>query len=188
MGLLSKKSRNLAYLVGGMGGLLGGGKVLPLALFAKGMHGMEQVYREEKSFSGSWSERWTLASSFYDATHKHPVNRVLHVVGIPMIVGGAAGMIAWPRFTPPWAVSAASFTAGWGLNFIGHGFYEKNAPAFADDPLSFIAGPAWDAQQLPATLCGLLSGGSCATESHQVETPAPPQPAPAPEQTPVGAA
>jgi uncharacterized membrane protein YGL010W len=34
------------------------------------------------------------------------------------------------------------------LNFIGHGKYEKNAPAFADDPLSFIAGPVWDFQQI----------------------------------------
>ena len=34
----------------------------------------------------------------------------------------------------------------WALNIIGHKAYEKKAPAFADDPLSFIAGPFWDAK------------------------------------------
>jgi len=45
-------------------------------------------------------------------------------------------------------LSASAFVGGWVLNFIGHGRYEKNQPAFADDPLSFIAGPAWDFMQL----------------------------------------
>ena len=47
-----------------------------------------------------------------------------------------------------WGVAAGSFAFGWGLNIVGHQFFEKNAPAFKDDPLSFIAGPVWDLQQL----------------------------------------
>jgi hypothetical protein len=34
------------------------------------------------------------------------------------------------------------------LNFIGHGIFEKNAPAFADDPLSFAAAIAWDVDRM----------------------------------------
>ena len=51
-------------------------------------------------------------------------------------------------FRPLWFISAGAFASGWVLNIIGHGMYEKNAPAFADDPLSFIAGPVWDFTQL----------------------------------------
>lgn len=78
------------------------------------------------------------------------MNRKLHIVGIPMIVGGTAGLLLFSPFRPLWLASAAAFVAGWALNFLGHGRFEKNAPAFADDPLSFIAGPAWDFMHLVA--------------------------------------
>ena len=42
--IASKKARNVAYIAGGMTGLLTGSKVGALALFAKGLHGLEQVY------------------------------------------------------------------------------------------------------------------------------------------------
>jgi uncharacterized membrane protein YGL010W len=44
--------------------------------------------------------------------------------------------------------SAAAFAGGWALNILGHMVYEKKKPAFAEDPLSFVAGPVWDAKQL----------------------------------------
>ena len=64
-----------------------------------------------------------------------------------MILGGTIGLITAPRYRPLWTLSATSFTIGWVLNIVGHAFYEKNKPAFADDPLSFIAGPVWDLEQ-----------------------------------------
>jgi uncharacterized membrane protein YGL010W len=36
------------------------------------------------------------------------------------------------------------------MNLVGHAVFEKNRPAFADDPLSFLAGPAWDLRQWAA--------------------------------------
>jgi hypothetical protein len=66
------------------------------------------------------------------------------VIGIPMIVGGAAGMLVAPPPTPIWAMAVTSFVVGWVLNLVGHKYFEKNAPAFRDDPLSFLAGPVWD--------------------------------------------
>ena len=53
---------------------------------------------------------------------------------------------------------------GWAFNIVGHAVYEKNAPAFADDPLSFIAGPAWDLQQMLAKWGGKADVASPAPE------------------------
>ncbi|HEY9842645.1 MAG TPA: Mpo1-like protein, partial [Candidatus Obscuribacterales bacterium] len=48
----------------------------------------------------------------------------------------------------PWVISAVAFAGGWALNILGHSKYEKKAPAFTEDPLSFVAGPVWDIQQI----------------------------------------
>jgi hypothetical protein len=151
-----KKNRDVALTGLGMGALLAGQRALGLSLFAKGMVGLEEHWREVNAFTGTGRERWDQAIAFYEATHQHPVNRALHVVGIPLVLGGAVGLLASRPLRPVWLAGAASFTLGWGLNFIGHGVFEKKAPAFADDPLSFIAGPVWDAQHL-GRLLGLGS-------------------------------
>ena len=150
--LKQKKNRDLACTVGGMLGLLAGRKVIGLGLFAKGFAGLEAEWRKEHDFDGTWAERWRRAEEFYESTHLHPTNRALHTAGIPLVVGGALGMLAFPPYRPLWAASAGTFTFGWVLNFIGHGIYEKNAPAFDDDPLSFLAGPMWDLRRLQEKL------------------------------------
>lgn len=143
-----QKTRDLVTTAGGMVLLLSGRKVLALGTFAKGFKGLEDNWREVNNFDGTLAERWERAVSFYEETHQDSVNRKLHVIGIPIIVGGAAGLLLFPSYRPMWMLSASAFTFGWILNFIGHGIYEKKAPAFADDPLSFLAGPVWDFQQL----------------------------------------
>jgi hypothetical protein len=144
-----EKQRNLAMTAGGLVALLAGRKITALALFGKGMQGLEKAWREaHPDFTGGLAERWEKALAFYDATHKDPMNRKLHIIGIPFIVAGSVGLLIFPAYRPLWGLSAASFVGGWVLNFIGHGRFEKNAPAFADDPLSFVAGPVWDFQQL----------------------------------------
>lgn len=143
--LSTKKGRNLALVGGAMVGLTVGAKMTPAAIALKGILGLEDEWRRQHpDFRGSLAERWEAAIEFYDATHQDPVNRALHTVGIPMIVGGLLGMMAAPRYTPPWWVANGSWTFGWALNFLGHGVFEKDAPAFAEDPLAFIAGPVWD--------------------------------------------
>ncbi|MCO5170499.1 MAG: DUF962 domain-containing protein [Planctomycetes bacterium] len=149
-----KKNRDLACASLGMASLLAGQKALALGLFAKGFAGLEQEWRRVNAFEGTGEERWRHAVAFYEATHQDPVNRALHVVGIPMILGGAAGLLAFRPLGPFWFASASSFTAGWVLNIIGHGVFEKKAPAFADDPLSFVAGPVWDVGQLKRLVTG----------------------------------
>lgn len=143
-----KKTRDVASMASGMVLLLGGRKVVGLGLFSRGAYGLEMHWRSVNEFDGDLKERWEKAIRFYDETHRDPMNRKLHVVGIPIILGGTAGLLLFPAYRPLWLLSASAFTFGWVLNFIGHGVFEKNAPAFADDPLSFLAGPVWDYQQL----------------------------------------
>jgi hypothetical protein len=140
-----KKKRDVALMAGGMLSLLGGRKVVALSMFAKGAMGLEKEWRRvHPEFDGGFAERWERAIEFYEGTHQHPWNRKLHIAGIPIIVGGTLGLLLFRPYGPTWLVSAGAFTFGWVLNFIGHGVFEKNAPAFADDPLSFLAGPVWD--------------------------------------------
>jgi hypothetical protein len=145
----SKKNRNVALTAGGLAALLAGRKLTAATMFAKGLIGLEQEWRDaHPDFDGDLKARWQRALDFYAATHEHPTNRKLHIVGIPFIVAGAVGLLVFPAYRPLWGASAVSFVGGWALNFIGHGVFEKKAPAFADDPLSFFAGPVWDFQQI----------------------------------------
>lgn len=143
------KDRGLLLVAGGMGALLAGRKVVGLSLFAGGIADLEAAWRQaHPGFTGDFAARWNEAASFYEATHKDPTNRMLHVVGIPMILGGALGLVVAPAYSPSWWVAAGAFGVGWGLNLVGHAVFEKNRPAFADDPLSFVAGPIWDLREV----------------------------------------
>jgi len=147
--LPGKRNRGVAMMAGGMLGLFTGAKLPSLLMFARGALQLEGEWRlDHPDFDGGMDERWRRAIEFYGETHRDPMNRRLHIIGIPMIVGGTLGLIIFAPFRPLWLVSAATCLSGWGLNFVGHGIYERNAPAFADDPLSFLAGPVWDFMQI----------------------------------------
>ncbi len=143
----------MALSFGGMGLLCAGFKVPALALFGAGIKLLEKDWRaRHPEFVGSSSERWQASLAFYRDTHQNSTNRTLHLIGIPMILGGAVGLFASrplsPVTGPLWAVSFGAFAAGWALNLVGHQVFEKRAPAFSDDGLSFIAGPVWDFQEM----------------------------------------
>jgi hypothetical protein len=145
--LPTQKSRDTAMTAAGMAALLAGRKVVALGLFSRGIYGLEQGWRAANpDFKGTWGERWEKAINFYESTHVDSKNRLYHQIGIPMIAGGAIGLLAFRPFRAPWFTAAGAFAAGWALNLVGHYKYEGNAPAFGDDPLSFIAGPVWDAK------------------------------------------
>ncbi len=80
----------------------------------------------------------------YKANHTHPVNRVLHTLGIPMIVVAVVWFLveclqgAFPHW--PWILGL--FVLGWVLQFIGHAF-EKKWPSFFESPLYLLIGPIW---------------------------------------------
>lgn len=136
------------WAIAGMATLLTGQKASALTMFARGVALLERSWRERNpQFEGGFKERVAESVRFYEETHRHPTNRKLHQIGIPMIVGGAAGLLLAPAFRPVWLASAGSFALGWGLNIVGHSGFEKNRPAFSADPLSFITGPLWDVKQ-----------------------------------------
>lgn len=149
------RKEGIKWAVGGMATLLTGQKGAALGMFARGFAQLERSWRENHpEFTGNFKARVKESIRFYESTHQNGINRQLHLIGIPMIVGGAAGLLAAPSFSPIWFGAAGVFTAGWALNIVGHAAFEKNAPAFADDPLSFIVGPLWDARQMIARVRG----------------------------------
>jgi hypothetical protein len=149
----SNATLGVALSVAGMGALCAGFKLSALSLFGAGIKLLEKDWRaRHPEFAGDAAERWQASLTFYRETHQNGTNRTLHLIGIPLILGGAAGLFASKPLSPVrgalWATSLGAFAVGWGLNLVGHAVYEKRAPAFSDDGLSFIAGPVWDLQEL----------------------------------------
>ncbi len=72
----------------------------------------------------------------YRNTHKHPINRLTHAFGIPIIV---ASLLLSP-FYFHWALTLFFF--GWCLQLTGH-IYEGNKPAFFSNPMHLLIGPYW---------------------------------------------
>lgn len=142
----------VALSFAGMGALCAGFKVSALSLFGAGLKLLEKDWRaRHPEFVGNAAERWQASLAFYRDTHQNGTNRTLHLIGIPLIVGGALGLFASRPLSPVtgvlWAGSLGAFATGWALNLVGHAAFEKRAPAFSDDGLSFIAGPVWDLQE-----------------------------------------
>lgn len=72
----------------------------------------------------------------YKAKHTHPLNRLCHSVGIPMIV------VSLPLFFFNWRWALTLFIVGWILQFVGHAI-EGNQPAFFKNPVYLLVGPLW---------------------------------------------
>ena len=72
----------------------------------------------------------------YKAKHQHPLNRLTHSIGIPLIV------ISLPLFFFDWRWALALFVFGWILQFVGHAI-EGNQPAFFKNPVYLLIGPLW---------------------------------------------
>ena len=80
-----------------------------------------------------------MADSFvenYKSKHRHPLNRLSHTIGIPLIV------ISLPLFFFNWRWALAIFIGGWILQFVGHAI-EGNQPAFFRNPVYLLVGPWW---------------------------------------------
>ena len=84
----------------------------------------------------------------YRANHTHPLNKLMHSVGIPMIV------ISLPLFLFNWRWALGLFIFGWILQFVGHAI-EGNQPAFFKNPFYLLIGPWWLIRRVAASV-GLL--------------------------------
>ncbi|HKV05755.1 MAG TPA: DUF962 domain-containing protein [Candidatus Acidoferrales bacterium] len=82
----------------------------------------------------------------YDHEHANPWNKVLHGIGIPIIIVGV--VLALLTF---WRTGLALFVAGWILLFAGHRI-EGNKPAFFQGVIYFLVGPIWIAKEIKDAL------------------------------------
>ena len=81
----------------------------------------------------------------YKAKHRHPLNKLTHSIGIPMIV------ISVPLLFLNWRWALALFVVGWILQFVGHAV-EGNQPAFFKNPMYLLVGPWWLLRRAAETL------------------------------------
>jgi hypothetical protein len=85
-----------------------------------------------------------MAGSFvdnYKSKHRHPLNKLMHAIGIPLIV------VSLPWFFFSWRWALAWFAVGWSFQFLGHAI-EGNQPAFFRHPVYLLVGPLWLARGL----------------------------------------
>jgi uncharacterized membrane protein YGL010W len=85
------------------------------------------------------SEQWIAQ---YATSHQHPVNRLCHTFGIPLILLSLATLLAMPFYHSAWKPALVLFVAGWTLQFIGHAF-EGKPPEFFRDWRFLFVGVRW---------------------------------------------
>ena len=83
----------------------------------------------------------------YSQSHQHPVNRLCHTLGIPLIV------LSLPLFVVAlvadgfWLAPVGLFVAGWAFQFVGHAF-EGKPPEFFHDWRFLFVGLRWWAAKM----------------------------------------
>jgi uncharacterized membrane protein YGL010W len=88
----------------------------------------------------------------YRSQHQHPINKLCHMIGVPMIT------ISGPLFFFRWRWALVLFVTGWLLQFVGHAI-EGIRPAFFRNPVYFLIGPWWFLQRIARAL-GLLKSST----------------------------
>jgi len=83
-----------------------------------------------------WIER-------YAQSHQHPVNRLCHTLGIPLIALSVAVLIAAIFAHGLWKIGLAGFVAGWILQFVGHAVEGKPPEFFKDWRFLFVGARWW---------------------------------------------
>jgi uncharacterized membrane protein YGL010W len=86
--------------------------------------------------------RWTMVG-FVPLTAVFIPVYVLWHPGLGLAMGAVIGAMAWASlYLPVWAAPAA-FVLGWIFQLVGHAYYEKKSPAFADNLVHVLVGPMW---------------------------------------------
>lgn len=78
----------------------------------------------------------------YAEGHRHPINRLTHSFGIPMIAISILLLPACFFVEGLWRISLILFVAGWILQFIGH-YFEGKPPEFFKDWRFLFVGLRW---------------------------------------------
>ena len=94
-------------------------------------------------FAGKPWEQWI---GEYAQSHQHPVNRLCHTLGIPMIAVSVLLFVASLLVAGLWMVALALFVVGWVFQFIGHAFEGKPPEFFRDWRFLFVGLRWWVAK------------------------------------------
>jgi uncharacterized membrane protein YGL010W len=78
----------------------------------------------------------------YEQSHRHPVNRLCHTIGIPLIAVSLPLFVAALFIGGLWPVPVALFVVGWVLQFAGH-MAERKPPEFFHDWRFLFVGLRW---------------------------------------------
>jgi uncharacterized membrane protein YGL010W len=78
----------------------------------------------------------------YEKSHRHPVNRLTHTVGIPMIALSVPLGVVSLAWRPLRKLAAVLFAVGWIFQFVGHAF-ERKPPEFFRDWRFLFVGLRW---------------------------------------------
>lgn len=79
---------------------------------------------------------WAREFALYLNEHRHPLNRMTHMVGVPLLVITAL-LGLW---LPSLPVLLGGQVVGWAIQVAGHRI-EGNKPALLKRPISFLMGP-----------------------------------------------
>jgi uncharacterized membrane protein YGL010W len=87
-------------------------------------------------------KNWDQWISQYSSSHRNPVNRFCHTLGIPLIVLSLPLFLAaiWVRGL--WPVPVGLFVVGWAFQFVGHAV-EGKPPEFLHDWRFLLVGVRW---------------------------------------------
>jgi uncharacterized membrane protein YGL010W len=78
----------------------------------------------------------------YAQSHQHPVNRLCHTIGIPLIAASLPLLAVALVARSFWPVPVTMFVVGWIFQFVGHAF-EGKPPEFLRDWRFLFVGLRW---------------------------------------------
>jgi uncharacterized membrane protein YGL010W len=90
-------------------------------------------------FGNRTSDEWIAQ---YATSHQHPVNRLCHTLGIPLIVVSLVMFVASVAVAGLWRWALVLFVVGWVFQFVGHAF-EGKPPEFFHDWRFLFVGLRW---------------------------------------------
>jgi uncharacterized membrane protein YGL010W len=78
----------------------------------------------------------------YAKSHQHPVNRLCHTLGIPLIVVALVVLLVALGVPGLWRLGLGLFVLGWVFQFVGHAV-ESKPPEFLRDWRFLFVGLRW---------------------------------------------
>jgi uncharacterized membrane protein YGL010W len=100
----------------------------------------QTVVSSHRMLGNRTTEQWIAQ---YATSHQHPVNRICHTLGIPLILLSLAVFAAGIFFHHHlWMAALALFLLGWIFQFVGHAF-EGKPPEFLHDWRFLFVGVRW---------------------------------------------